>query len=110
MRVQQLCNSRVFSGCIVASIVWAAILAGWEVQEPGNSVTEIGEPLVLGVFTIEALLKVFAEGSRPWNYLRRKGNVPCACLLPPRRRLCTFGFHLTCDACGINRPFETMHD
>ena len=68
-------DHRATTSVVVCAIIAAAVLAGAEVENPGNGVTKYGEPIVLAIFVAELVLKVFAEGTRPWNYLRRKINV-----------------------------------
>ena len=67
--------NKVVQGTVIIAILMSAILAGIEVEDPSNDVVTVGEVVILLIFILELLLKVVAEGSRPWNYLRRKGNI-----------------------------------
>jgi hypothetical protein len=43
---------------VVGAILTAAVLAGLELQSPGNTLTAVGEPIVLTIFVAEVVLKV----------------------------------------------------
>jgi voltage-gated sodium channel len=89
--VNQLVASKVFHHFIVAVIVLAGVVAGLETSpalmaEHGGLLHAL-DRLILGVFIVEALLKMAALGRRPWRYFADGWNVfdfliIVICLLP----------------------------
>ena len=89
--VNQLVASKVFHHFIVAVIVLAGVVAGLETSpalmaEHGGLLDAL-DRLILGVFIVEALLKMAALGRRPWCYFADGWNVfdfliVVLCLLP----------------------------
>lgn len=84
-------RGRVFKGVVLGAIVLGAAIVGLE------TVPEVHDALggalwtldraVLGIFVIEVLLKIAAEGRRPWRYFADPWNffdfaVTAICLLP----------------------------
>jgi hypothetical protein len=59
---------------IIAAILVSALLAGLSVEDPDLWLIVPGEAIILALFCAELALKILAEGVRPWNYLRRRGN------------------------------------
>ena len=77
--VNQLVASKVFHHFIVAVIVLAGVVAGLETSpalmaEHGGLLDAL-DRLILGVFIVEALLKMAALGRRPWCYFADGWNV-----------------------------------
>lgn len=80
-----------FQRFIIATIILAGVLAG--IETDAATVASYGpvlrtlDAIVLGIFIIEAILKLTAHGPRPWNYFRDGWNVfdfavIVLCLLP----------------------------
>jgi voltage-gated sodium channel len=89
--IKQLVESKSFHHFIVAVIVLAGVVAGLETSPA--IMTEHGvllhalDRLILGLFVVEALLKMAAQGRRPWRYFADGWNVfdfliVVICLLP----------------------------
>lgn len=77
--LQGIVNSSRFQNFITAVILFAALLVGVE-TDPGlvaqfGTVLHILDKVVLGIFVIEIVLKLGAEGSKPWRYFRDPWNV-----------------------------------
>jgi len=80
-----------FQRFIIATIILAGVLAG--IETDAATVATYGpvlrtlDAIVLGIFIIEAILKLTAHSPRPWNYFRDAWNVfdfavIVLCLLP----------------------------
>ena len=89
--VNQLVASKVFHHFIVAVIVLAGVVAGLETSpamiEHHGAILFGLDKLILGVFIVEALLKMAAHGRKPWRYFADGWNVfdfliVVLCLLP----------------------------
>jgi voltage-gated sodium channel len=84
-------NSPWFHRAIIATILLAGILAGLEtdaaILAAHGGLLRTLDAIVLGIFIIEAILKITAHSPRPWNYFRDGWNVfdfivIVLCLLP----------------------------
>ncbi len=78
-RLQTLVQAKWFHHGIVAVIVLAGIVAGLETSpaimaQYGATLLAV-DNLILGVFVLEALLKMAAHGRRPWLYFADGWNV-----------------------------------
>lgn len=93
--IQQLCrrvrDSPIFKRGIIALIIIAAVLIGFETSpdlSPGTlHLLHTLDLLILGIFTLEIVIKVLAEGRRPLNFFRDPWNVfdfliVTACFIP----------------------------
>ena len=89
--VNQLVASKVFHHFIVAVIVLAGVVAGLETSpamiERHGAILFGLDKFILAVFIVEALLKIAAQGRRPWLYFADGWNVfdfliVVICLLP----------------------------
>lgn len=89
--IHQLVASKVFHHCIVAVIVLAGVVAGLETSPAmmaRHGTILLGlDKLILGVFIVEALLKMAAHGRQPWRYFADGWNVfdfliVVLCLMP----------------------------
>ena len=84
-------SSRTFHRFIVAVIVMAGVVAGLETSPAlmdrfGPALLAV-DRLILGIFIVEALLKMAAQGRQPWRYFHDGWNVfdfliIVICLLP----------------------------
>jgi voltage-gated sodium channel len=76
---QRIVSSNTFQHFITAVIVLAAVLVGVETYP--SMVTRHGallhalDKVVLAIFVVEIVLKMAAEGGRPWRYFRDPWNV-----------------------------------
>lgn len=71
-------NSSRFQNFITSVILFAALLVGVE-TDPGlvaqfGTVLHILDKVVLGIFVVEIVLKLGAEGSKPWRYFTDPWN------------------------------------
>src|SRR5690349_4616902 len=77
--LKQLAESNRFQGFIIAVIVFAGVLVGLETY-PGV-VAEVGptlhvlDKIILGIFVVEAVVRMGAEWPRPWRYFTDGWNV-----------------------------------
>ena len=85
-------KTNVFDKFIIAIILFAGLLVGVQTyKEFANRHIEILtflDSLVLAIFTLEAIIKILAEGKRPINYFRNAWNVfdfliVTVCLMEP---------------------------
>jgi voltage-gated sodium channel len=90
-RIKQLVEAKPFHHFIVAVIVLAGVVAGLEtspaLMERHGALLLGLDHLILGIFVVEALLKMAAHGRRPWLYFADGWNVfdfliVVICLLP----------------------------
>jgi voltage-gated sodium channel len=89
--VNQLVASKVFHHFIVAVILLAGVVAGLEtstamIERHGALLLGL-DKFILGVFIVEALLKMAAQGRHPWRYFADGWNafdflIIVVCLLP----------------------------
>ncbi len=76
---QRIAESRLFQGAILVVIGLASILVGLETFD--DLTAQYGElfsaldALVLGIFTLEILIRIGAYGRRPWAFFRDGWNV-----------------------------------
>lgn len=90
-RIKTFVASKGFHHFIVAVIVVAGVVAGIEtnpaIMEQHGSLLHGLDRIILGIFMIEALLKIAAHGRQPWRYFADGWNVfdfllIIICLLP----------------------------
>jgi voltage-gated sodium channel len=81
----------MFQNLITFVIIVAAVLVGIEtypkLHHEYATVLHIGDKIILGIFIGEAVVKIGAQGSKPWRYFMDPWNVfdfaiVVACLLP----------------------------
>ncbi len=76
---RQLADSRWFNHFILWVIVAAGILVGIQTYSeqvrPWHDALETIDLIILFIFTLEFLIKMIAEGNRPWRYFRDPWNV-----------------------------------
>lgn len=77
--IQRIVEAKRFHHAIVAVIVLAGIVAGLETH-PGivkqyGVVLYAVDMVILGIFVVEAVLKMAAHGPRPWRYFADAWNV-----------------------------------
>ncbi len=87
----QIARSPAFQRLIVGSIVLAIALVGletepWIVDRVGGLIWAL-DKVILGLFAVEAAIKILAQGDRPWRYFRDPWNTVdfliLVCLLLP---------------------------
>ena len=77
--VQSIVKSQWFNNFIIWTIIAAGVLVG--VQTYGDRVADWHglisslDGIILWIFTVEAVLKIIAEGNRPLNYFKDPWNV-----------------------------------
>ena len=87
-----LANSEYFNRFIIATILLAGVVVGAQTypnfaQENGHILSFL-DRVILIIFTLEASIKILAEGKNPFNYFKNPWNVfdftiVAACLLEP---------------------------
>jgi voltage-gated sodium channel len=90
-RIKQIVAAKLFHHFIVAVIVLAGVVAGLETNpaimaQYGATLLAL-DKFILGIFIVEALLKMAAHGRHPWRYFADGWNVfdfliVVLCLLP----------------------------
>jgi voltage-gated sodium channel len=77
--INRLVVSKLFHHFIVAVIVLAGVVAGFEtspaLMAAHGALFHALDRLILGVFIVEALLKMAAHGRQPWRYFTDGWNV-----------------------------------
>lgn len=87
-----LANSEYFNRFIIATILLAGVVVGAQTypnfaQENGHILSFL-DRVILIIFTLEASIKILAEGKNPFNYFKNPWNIfdftiVAACLLEP---------------------------
>lgn len=89
---KSIVESKFFQGLILATILLAGIVVGIQTYKgfaiENAFILNALDKVILGIFVIEALIKILAEGNRPQNYFRNPWNVfdfaiVAACLIEP---------------------------
>lgn len=89
---RRIATSPAFQRFIVVVILFASVLVGVQTYKDfalrHASLLNALDIIILGLFTIELIIKLLAEGSRPINYFRNPWNIfdfliVAACLLEP---------------------------
>lgn len=74
-----IAQSAIFQNFILGAIVFASILVGIETYEaftaPYASLFNILDHLILWLFIAEAVIKIGAEGRKPWRYFQNSWNL-----------------------------------
>ena len=87
-----LAKSPVFNRFIIATILLAGVVVGAQTYKDfaleNAKLLLFLDRTILAIFTIEALIKIIAEGNRPLNYFKNPWNlfdfvIVAACLLEP---------------------------
>lgn len=87
----RIVHGRAFKGSVLGAILVGAVLVGLEtvpaIHEAYGAAIWSLDRVVLAVFVLEVLLKIAAEGRRPWRYFLDPWNVfdfavTAICLLP----------------------------
>lgn len=76
---KRFAENKWFKHSITAAIIVAAILIGLQtsptiIRQYGFLLTLLND-FVLGIFLIEVIIKIVAEGRRPWNYFKDPWNI-----------------------------------
>ena len=78
-RLQKLRDSVNFQNVIIATIFCSTILIGIEnhpyIEENFNFLTHGLEQLFLGIFVVELIIRIGAEGRRPWRFFTNNWNI-----------------------------------
>ncbi|MHC4393988.1 MAG: ion transporter [Planctomycetota bacterium] len=78
-RLKQLAEASGFGHFILGTILLAAVLVGLEtyssISTRYHSILFVLEQTVLWIFVVEALIKIGAEGKKPWIYFMDPWNV-----------------------------------
>ena len=89
--IKRIVDSNAFTSFIVVVIVFAGILVGVETfpELAAKHATLIGwlNSIILGIFTVEVVLKISAEKDQPWRYFTDGWNlfdftIVAVCFLP----------------------------
>jgi voltage-gated sodium channel len=89
---KSIVNSKFFQRLIVVTILLAGIVVGMQTYKgfaiENAFILDMLDTIILGIFAIEAVIKILAEGNRPQNYFKNPWNVfdfviVAACLLEP---------------------------
>ena len=89
--LRQIASSRFFQNFITVVIVLASMLVGIEtypeIEKQYHKLLHTLDLLIIGIFTLEVVIKIGAEGRHPLRYLRDPWNVfdfviVTACYLP----------------------------
>ncbi len=76
---KKVANAKWFTQFVTAVILLAGVIVGLEtypsIVEKHESLLHMLNLVILGIFTIEVIVKMGAEGSKPWRYFRDPWNV-----------------------------------
>lgn len=80
-----------FQNFILGIILLAGVVVGMqtyrEFEADHRQILNLADQIILGIFVLEVLIKIIAEGKSPWNYFRDPWNIfdfaiVAICLLP----------------------------
>ncbi len=76
-KLKTLTESNLFQRLILSTIIVAGVVAGLDTYPAfaHNPFLDLLDKVVLAIFTLEVVLKVAAEGSKPWKYFTDPWNV-----------------------------------
>lgn len=78
-KFKKIANSSWFQNTVTIAILVAGVLVGMETYEKfelkHHGILDILNKVVLGIFIIEIVVKMGAEGKKPWNYFKDSWNV-----------------------------------
>lgn len=76
---KKVANAKWFTQFVTAVILLAGVIVGLEtypsIVEKHETLLHLLNRVILGIFTIEVIVKMGAEGSKPWRYFRDPWNV-----------------------------------
>ncbi len=76
---KKIAEAAWFQNFIIGVIVLAGVVVGIqtypEIEESHHGILHLLDQLILWIFVAEVLIKMVAEGSRPWRYFRDPWNV-----------------------------------
>jgi voltage-gated sodium channel len=77
--LRQLVDAKWFQNTILVVILVAGALAGLEtyapIMERAGDLLHLADKIVVGIFLLEILVKMGAEGNRPWRFFKDPWNV-----------------------------------
>lgn len=78
-RIVALVQSNAFSNFIIGVILVAGIMVGLETYEgfvqQHKAIFSVIDRIILFIFVVEVILKILAEGARPWRYFLNPWNL-----------------------------------
>lgn len=79
---KKIAESNWFQSFIIFVILVAGVIVGIQTYEISGQLKESWKPtldaldlIILAIFTIEVIVKVLAEGKKPWNYFKDGWNI-----------------------------------
>ena len=76
---KSIVNSKIFQRLILVTILLAGVVVGVQTYKAFARehaiVLNTLDSFILGIFVIEAVIKILAEGNRPQNYFRNPWNI-----------------------------------
>lgn len=88
---QRIANAPAFQNFILAVILVAGVVVGMqtykEFEAEHHDILHLIDKLILGIFILEVVIKIVAQGKRPWEYFKDPWNIfdfsiVAVCLLP----------------------------
>ena len=88
----KIANHKYFQGFILLTILLAGVVVGMQTYKnfasQHSGILGLLDAFILGVFTLEVIIKIIAEGKKPLNYFKNPWNlfdflIVAACLLEP---------------------------
>ena len=78
--IKRIAGSKIFDQIIIGLILLTAVLIAVEafpsIMTPLiEQKLNLGHNIILGLFIIEAIIKIIAESPRPWNYFKSGWNI-----------------------------------
>ena len=78
-KFKEIAEAKWFQNTVTNAILVAGILVGIATYEKFSlkhqGILELLNKIVLGIFIIEIVVKMLAEGKKPWNYFKDAWNV-----------------------------------
>ena len=76
---KNIVNGKFFQCLIILTILLAGIVVGIQTFKEfalkHSFFLDILDRIILGIFIVEAVIKILAEGTRPYNYFKNPWNI-----------------------------------
>jgi len=88
---QRIANAPAFQNFILGVILLAGVVVGMQTykdfEAEHHDLLSLVDRIILGIFVLEVVIKIMAEGKTPWNYFKDPWNIfdfsiVAICLLP----------------------------
>ena len=76
---QRIANAPAFHNFILGVILLAGVVVGIQTykdfEAEHHDLLSLVDRIILGIFVLEVVIKIMAEGKTPWNYFKDPCNI-----------------------------------